>query len=388
MNKSNTRKDGLKGRSKGMSTIGAVFAVLVVAAIGAVAYIQWGGTGAGSAPTIDDVMTAHQSVDSFQYDAGLTIDTQLNSEELSARSDAQQLRQSLQYIPNTPSEGLPDALPAEFTVGGNISMPSSTIQQSATNISLSAGAEQSEEVLAVNLRRVDGMQYLRAETLPNIGLMSLDQYEGNWYSASSTDQSQLGSGNIATQLPSGVPSDAEISRETTKELAQAMVSEGVLAVDNRVRTELRSGAPAWQFQISVNPQQADAYREAAQQIVQDNHPELVDDSSLFATSTDAGFQQGLERFDERVDEFGIWIDRNSDRVRRVVIESNNDSSELEGINQDQSRLDGVEQIDLRLDVGLSAYNESVDVQAPDNAQPIQRIFQGMMQPTPTQPGSF
>jgi hypothetical protein len=385
-----SHENSLRNRKKGMTTIGAVFAVIVVAAIGAVAYIQWGDTSFGSAPTVDDVMAAHQSVDSFQYDASLTIDTQLDPEALSARSDTQNLRQSLQYIPNTPADGFPESLSADLTVSGGISMASSTIEQAETDISLSAGAQELEEVFAMNFRRVGDMQYVRAQTLPNIGFFPVDQYEGNWYSASSTNQSQLGSGSISAQLPSGVPSDAEISRETTKELAQAMISEGVITVEDSIRTELRSGAPAWQFRIGVDPQQADAYRDRARQIVQDNNSDLAEDSSAFATSSDADFQKGLEQFDKRVDEFSIWVDRSSDRVRRVVVESDIDSSELEELNQNESQLDGVEQMTVSLDVGLSGYNEPVDVNAPDNAQPIQSIFQGMMQPGSgsVQPGSF
>lgn len=390
MNTFKTNENGLEGQSKGMSTIGALFAVVVLVAIGAVAYVQWGGTGAGSAPSVDDVLAAHESVDSFQYDTALSLETQLNPEDLEARPDAQQLRRSLQYIPNTSAEGFPESFNAELTVGGVVSMASSTVEQAQTNVGLNAGADEMEEVLAVNFRRTGGMQYLRAQTLPDIGFFSLDQYEGNWYSASTTDQSQLGAGNLSGQLPSGVPSDAEISQDTTKKLAQAMVSEGVITVKDRIRTELRSGAPAWQFRIGVDPQQADNYRETARQIVQDNEPELAENTPVFATSSDTDFQEGLEQFDKRVDEFSVWVDRSSDRVRRVLVESDIDSSELEELSEDESRLGGVEQATISFDIGLSAYNESVSVEAPDNAQPIQSIFQGMMQPSPgsVQPGSF
>lgn len=364
--------------NRGFSTAGTIFGVVVVVAVGVAAYIQWGGSGAGSAPTVDEVISAHQSVDSFQYETGLTLETQLNPSELEARSDSQQLQQALQYIPNTPSQGFPESFAAELSVNGSVALASSTVGQARTDVTVSAGVDQLEDVLALNLRRTDGMQYLRAQTLPDIGFFSLSQYEGNWYSASSTSQPQFNPADFSNQLPSGVSADTEVSPQTARELAQAMVSEGVIAIDNRVRTELRSGAPAWQLQLSVNPDQADNYRQAARDIISKNNPELTEDSALFATSSDASdFQASLKQFNNRVDKFDLWIDRNSDRIRRVVIEAQLDESELAELSQDESRLGGVTEATITFDVGLSAYNEPISVEAPENAQPLQSIFGGM-----------
>lgn len=367
--------------NRGFSTAGTVLGVVIVAIIGVAAYIQWGGTTTGSAPTMDDIVSAHESVESFQYNTNLTLEAQLNPDELTERSDAQQLRQSLQYIPNTPSEGFPESLTAELSVDGGVSLASSTVDRAHSDVSVSVGVDELEEVLALNFRKTGGQQYLRAQTLPEIGFFSLSQFEGQWYSASSTDTAQLGSTGMMGQLPSGVPAGANVSQETSRKLLQAMISEEVITVEGRTRTELRSGAPAWQFQLGVNPEQADSYQEAARDILREDNPELADRSGLFATSSETSdFQSGLEQFDNRVDTFNVWIDRNSDRVRRVVIEAVLDKSELTEISEDGSRLDGVEQATITFDTGLSAYNQPIDVEVPEDAQPLRSLFQGGMMP--------
>lgn len=371
-----------KTDDNGFATTGTVISVVILAVIGIGAYIQWGGSAAGSAPTVDGVISAHQSVDSFQYDTSLTLDAQLKPDDLQNRSDSQRLRRVLQYIPNAPSDGFPESLTAELSVSGGTSLASSTINQAQSDISLSVGVDQPDDVLAMNFRRTNGQQYLRAETLPDIGFFSLGQYEGQWYSASSTESAGVGSAELSGQLPSGVPEDASVSPETTRQLVQAMFSEGVISVDDKVRTELRSGAPAWQFQIGVNPGQAESYRQAARDIISENHPDLVNESELFATSSDASnFAEGLEKFKSRVDSIDVWVDRNSDRIRRVVIESEFDQSELQDMRDDTSQVAGIEQVTLTFDAGLSAYNEPITVEVPENAQPLQSVFGGgMMMP--------
>jgi hypothetical protein len=381
----NTKKLKTRQLDKGLSTAATLVGVALVAIIGVTAYIQWGEGGAGSAPAVDDVIAAHQSVASFQHNTMLTLDTQLDPAALDNRSDAQQLRQFLQYIPNTSSDQFPEGLTAELGVSGGVTLGGTSTNQSEANVRLSVGSDQLSDVLNVDWRNVDGQQYLRAQTLPDIGFIALSEFENQWYSASSTAADQFGQTGLSTQLPSGVSADVEVSATTSRQLVQAMIDEGVITVDDRIRTELRSGAPAWQFKLAFNPDRATNYQQTARDIIRENHPELTD-SALFATSSkSADFQSSLETFNERVDEFNVWIDRSSDRIRRLVIESELDESELAELAEGQeAQLEGITSATITFDVGLSAYNQSITVEAPTNAQPLESIFGGgiMMQQAP------
>jgi hypothetical protein len=380
-----SKKFKIKQLNRGLSTATTLVAIAVVAIIGITAYVQWGEGGAGSAPAIDDVIAAHQSVESFQHNTALALDMQLDPAALEKRSDAQQLRQFMQYVPNVSADEFPGNLTAELGISGSVAMGSEASGNADTNIRVSVGSDQLSDVLDVEWKKVDNQQFLRAQTLPDIGFFALSQFEDQWYSASSTATDQLGQAGLTDQLPSGVSSDTEVSATTSRKLVQAMVDEGVITVDDRIRTELRSGAPAWQFQLAFNPDRASDYQQAARDMIRENHPELTD-SALFATSSEStDFQSSLEMFNERVDEFSIWIDRNSDRIRRLVVESELDESELADLAEGQdSQPEGITAATITFDVGLSAYNQSVTVEAPANAQPLESIFGGgmMMQQAP------
>jgi len=364
-------------RDAGFSTTGAVFTLLVVLVVGAFVYLQWGSGATGEAPTVNDVMTAHESVESLSYEATLSADADLDPETLQARNDSQQLQQSLQYLPESSSGGeFPESMTGEITVSGSNTLTEKP--QAEGSFSLSVGAETLTDVVALQWRRVDGMNYLRSETLPDIGFFQLSQYENQWYSASSsqaTDSLGSFSGGVVNA------GNADVSAATTKEIANALFAEGLLSVENRTRTELQSGAPAWQIDISINPQAVGDFQEAVSQIIKENHPELAENQDLEPTEAEiAEAQSSLEQLNNQLDRFSIWIDGETDRLRRVLLESEVTESEMASLREENDQYEGVNSATFAFDVGLSGYNDAVNVQAPDNAQPLQEVFGSQLGP--------
>jgi hypothetical protein len=380
-------------RDGGFSTAGAVLTFVAVIAVGSFAYLQWGETASGEAPTVNDVAAAHESVESFTYDAALTADADLDSEALQNRDDSQQLQQSLQYLPGLESGStFPDMLTGEISVTGSNSFTGSSTEATGS-FSVSVGAEELSDVLSLEWRSTDGMNYLRSEALPDIGFFQLSQYENQWYSASSS-QATDSLGSLSGGL-SGVE-DTRVSATTTKEIANAVFSEGLLSVDNRTRTELRSGSPAWQVDMSINPQSVGDFQQAVNEIITENHPELAESQDL--EPTDAELEQAeasLEQLNNQLDQFSVWIESSSDRLRRVVLEADVTESEMSGLKEQSDQYEGVTSATFTLDVGLSGYNQSVDVQAPANAQSLQEAFRAQLSPggapsgpVPQQPQGF
>jgi len=362
----------LSSRDGGFSTAGAVFTLLVVLVVGAFVYLQWGGGATGNTPTVNDVMTAHQSVESLSYDMALSADADLDPQALQARDDSQQLQQSLQYLPSFEAGGgFPESMTGEIAVSGSNTLTEKP--QAEGSFSLSVGAETLTDVLALEWRRVDGMNYLRSETLPDIGFFQLSQYENQWYSASSSQATDsLGSFSGASGV--GVD-DAQISATTTKEIANALFAEGLLSVENRTSTELRSGGPAWQIDISINPQAVGDFQETVRQIIEENHPDLAQSQDLEPTEAEiTQTQASLEQLNNQLDQFSVWIDGETNRLRRVLLESEVTESEMASLKEENDQYEGVNSATFTFDVGMSSYNDAVNVQAPDNAQPLQEVF--------------
>ncbi|PSO45693.1 MAG: hypothetical protein BRC25_01320 [Parcubacteria group bacterium SW_6_46_9] len=365
--------DSQQWRDGGFSTAGAVFTLLAVLVVGAFVYLQWGGGATGNTPTVNDVMAAHQSVESLSYDATLSADVELEPETLQARDDSKQLQQSLQYLPSFETgDGFPETLTGEIAVSGSNSL-AGTSSQAEGSFNLSVGAEDLSDVLSLQWRRVDGMNYLRSETLPDIGFFQLSQYENQWYSASSSQATDsLGSFSGA----SGVRVDnAQISATTTKEIANALFDEGLLSVENRTSTELRSGGPAWQIDISINPQAVGDFQEAVRQIIEENHPDLAQSQDLEPTEAEiTQTQASLKQLNNQLDQFSVWIDGETNRLRRVLLESEVTESEMASLKEENDQYEGVNSATFAFDVGMSSYNDAVNVQAPDDAQPLQEVF--------------
>jgi hypothetical protein len=366
-------------RDGGFSTAGAVFTLLVVIAVGGFAYLQLGGGTTGEEPSLNEVMIAHQSVESLGYNATLSADVGLEPETLQARDDAQQLQQSLQYLPELSSDrAFPKSMTGEITVSGSNTL-AGTSSQAEGSFRVSVGVEELSDVIAFSWRRVGGMNYLRSEALPDIGFFRLSQYENQWYSASSSQATDSlssfgGMGSVSVD-------DAEVSATTTKEIAKALFEQGLLSVENRTRTELQSGEPAWQIDMSISPQAVGDYQEAVKQIITENHPDIAESQDLEPTDAEiAQAQASLEQLNNQLDQFSVWIDGESNRLRRVLLKSDVTESEMATLKEQNDQYEGVNSATLSMDVALSSYNESIDVQAPDNAQPLQEAFGSLLGP--------
>jgi len=365
--------DSQQWRDGGFSTAGAVFTLLAVVVVGAFVYLQWGGGATGKAATVNDVMAAHQSVESLSYDATLSADADLDPETLRARDDSQQMQQSLQYLPGFEAGGgFPETLTGEIAVSGSNSF-AGTNTEAEGSFSVSVGVDELSDVLALDWRRVDGMNYLRSETLPDIGFFQLSQYENQWYSASSSQATDsLGSFSGGSVVNAG---NADVSATTTKEIANALFAEGLLSVENRTSTELRSGGPAWQIDISINPQSVGDFQETVRQIIEENHPDLAQSQDLEPTEAEiTQTQASLKQLNNQLDQFSVWIDGETNRLRRVLLESEVTESEMASLKEENDQYEGVNSATFAFDVGMSSYNDAVNVQAPDNAQPLQEVF--------------
>jgi hypothetical protein len=353
--------------------------LLVVLVVGAFVYLQWGSGATGEAPTVNDVMTAHQSVESLSYDTTLSADADLDPQALQARDDSKQLQQSLQYLPSfAAGDGFPETLTGEIAVSGSNSL-AGTSSQAKGNFSVSVGVDELSDVLALDWRRVDDMNYLRSETLPDIGFFQLSQYENQWYSASSSQATDsLGSFGGGSVINTG---NADVSATTTKEIANALFEEGLLSVENRTRTELQSGAPAWQIDMSINPDAVGDFQTEASRIIEENHPDLAQSQDLEPTEAEiTQTQANLERLSNQLDQFSVWVDGETNRLRRVLLESEVTESEMASLKEKNDQYEGVNSATFTFDVGLSDYNEPIDVQAPDSAQPLKEAFGSQLNP--------
>jgi hypothetical protein len=204
--------------------------------------------------------------------------------------------------------------------------------------------------------------------------VQLNQYEDQWYSASSSASGgSLFGISGSSQLSSDLAKDSSALSRDTRKLFSALFSEGVITVDNKVRTQLRSGAPAWQFDLAINPDSASAYHEQAQQIISESEADLSGNFISSSMSADE-LKDRLEKLKNNTDKLSVWVDQNSSRVRRVVVTSKLDQSKLKEFTEGDEQAAGLNSVNLKLDMGFSDYNDSVNVEAPENAQPLQSLF--------------
>jgi len=372
----------------GFASIGVMVAAVVIIGGGVFAYTQFGGNGnngsgtSSATPSLSDITAAHQEVTSFQHETTVSAQANLNPTQLSNRDDAQQLRQTMQFVPNVSAqEEFPSVVNASFSMSGNASVATTTYADTQSQFSVSIGEESASEILSVEYRRTEGENYVRGGTLPSIGFFNLSPYEGQWFSFAAEEATSQVPGSFQVSgfmsgLQEDLPEDTSLSQETIRELIAAMQEEGVISFANVTEDQLADGTAVYRMDVSFDSSAVSSYAQEAKAIVQESNPELANSEAFQMSSQEMQeLKESIQKANEQFDTMRIWVGQDTNYLRQVELVSDINASEIKNFAQQQDKnTQGFKDARISVDVALSAYNEPVDVTAPENATPFSEAF--------------